>query len=50
MELIDFYSIKLVEEIISLTFEHILLVGLAVGIAILTGIPFGIYISQGEFG
>jgi len=31
-----------------LTFEHILLVGLAVGIAILTGIPFGIYISQRE--
>ncbi|GFZ89090.1 choline ABC transporter permease [Compostibacillus humi] len=47
MELITFIQSNW-SEIISLTFEHILLVGLAVGIAILTGIPFGIYISQRE--
>ncbi|MEC1637212.1 ABC transporter permease [Schinkia azotoformans] len=29
-----------------LTLEHIKLVGLAVGVAVLTGVPFGIYISQ----
>lgn len=47
MEIIDFigdnWSILL-----SLTMEHIKLVGLAVSIAILTGVPFGIYISQKE--
>lgn len=47
LELITFIQSNW-SEIISLTFEHILLVGLAVGIAILTGIPFGIYISQRE--
>ncbi|WP_113885809.1 MULTISPECIES: ABC transporter permease [Cytobacillus] len=31
-----------------MTLEHIELVGLAVGIAIITGVPFGIYISQRE--
>ncbi|WP_113885818.1 MULTISPECIES: ABC transporter permease [Cytobacillus] len=31
-----------------MTLEHIELVGLAVGIAIITGVPFGIYISQKE--
>lgn len=35
-------------ELIQMTLEHIKLVGLAVGIAILTGVPFGIYISQRE--
>lgn len=33
-------------EILALTWQHIQLVGLAVGIAIITGVPFGIYISQ----
>jgi osmoprotectant transport system permease protein len=31
-----------------MTGEHIKLVGLAVGVAILTGVPFGIYITQRE--
>lgn len=31
-----------------LTWEHIRIVGLAVGISIITGVPFGIYISQKE--
>jgi osmoprotectant transport system permease protein len=35
-------------ELLMLTLEHIHLVGLAVGIAIVTGVPFGIYISQNE--
>ncbi|NSL53180.1 ABC transporter permease [Calidifontibacillus erzurumensis] len=35
-------------ELVKLTIEHIKLVGLAVGIAVLTGVPFGIYISQRE--
>lgn len=35
-------------DIIRMTLEHIQLVGLAVGIAMLTGVPFGIYISQRE--
>jgi osmoprotectant transport system permease protein len=35
-------------ELLLLTLEHIKLVGLAVGIAIVVGVPFGIYISQRE--
>jgi osmoprotectant transport system permease protein len=35
-------------ELLQMTLEHIHLVGLAVGIAIATGVPFGIYISQKE--
>lgn len=35
-------------ELLQMTLEHIKLVGLAVGIAVLTGVPFGIYISQKE--
>lgn len=34
--------------LMQLTWEHIQLVGLAVGVAVLTGVPFGIYISQKE--
>lgn len=34
--------------LLQLTLEHIKLVGLAVGIGILTGVPLGIYISQKE--
>lgn len=34
--------------LMQLTLEHIQLVGLAVGVAVLTGVPFGIYISQKE--
>ncbi|WP_346773976.1 ABC transporter permease [Brevibacillus sp. SYP-B805] len=33
---------------LQLTWEHLQLVGLAVGVAILTGVPFGIYIAQRE--
>jgi osmoprotectant transport system permease protein len=35
-------------DLIQLTLEHIQLVGVAVGFAIITGVPFGIYISQRE--
>jgi osmoprotectant transport system permease protein len=34
--------------ILKMSLEHIKLVGLAVGVAILVGVPFGIYISQKE--
>lgn len=47
MEIINFVQSNW-SEIIQMTFEHIQLVGLAVGIAILSGVPFGIYISQRE--
>lgn len=32
--------------LIGLTWEHIRIVGIAVGISIITGVPFGIYITQ----
>jgi osmoprotectant transport system permease protein len=35
-------------ELLLMTLDHIKLVGLAVGIAIVVGVPFGIYISQRE--
>lgn len=35
-------------EILMMTWEHIQLVGLSVSVAILIGVPFGIYISQHE--
>ncbi|GAB7387702.1 ABC transporter permease [Bacillaceae bacterium] len=35
-------------DILRLTWEHIALVGLSVGVAIITGVPFGIYITQKE--
>ncbi|QBP41848.1 MULTISPECIES: ABC transporter permease [Paenisporosarcina] len=47
MELIEFIQVNWTT-LLQLTWEHIQLVGLAVGIAILTGIPIGIYISQKE--
>ncbi|PFP29224.1 choline ABC transporter permease [Bacillus sp. AFS073361] len=47
MEIIDFVSNNW-SEMLGMTLEHIQLVGLAVGIAIFTGVPFGIYISQRE--
>ncbi len=47
MEIINFVQSNW-SEILQMTLEHIQLVGLAVGIAILTGVPFGIYISQRE--
>lgn len=47
MEFVDFIQRNWLE-LIQLTLEHIQLVGVAVGIAIFTGVPFGIYISQKE--
>lgn len=47
MEILDFVQSNW-PELLQMTLEHIQLVGLAVGIAILTGVPFGIYISQRE--
>lgn len=35
-------------EIVRLTIEHVTIVGIAVGIAILIGVPFGIYCSRGN--
>lgn len=36
------------EQVLSLTLEHLSLVGVAVGLAILTGVPIGIAITQNE--
>lgn len=47
MELLDFVQSNWIE-LLLMTLEHIRLVGLAVGIAIVTGVPLGIYISQKE--
>ncbi|KAF0819711.1 Osmoprotectant ABC transporter, permease protein OsmW [Bacillus sp. ZZV12-4809] len=47
MEILEFVQLNW-PEILEMTLEHIELVGLAVGIAIITGVPFGIYISQKE--
>ncbi|RBP85480.1 osmoprotectant transport system permease protein [Cytobacillus firmus] len=47
MEILEFVQTNWLE-ILQMTLEHIELVGLAVGIAIITGVPFGIYISQRE--
>nr|WP_277613439.1 ABC transporter permease [Brevibacillus humidisoli] len=47
MEVILFFQENF-REMLQLTWEHIQLVGLAVGVAILTGVPFGIYIAQRE--
>ncbi|RBP85421.1 osmoprotectant transport system permease protein [Cytobacillus firmus] len=47
MEILEFVQANW-PEILEMTLEHIELVGLAVGIAIITGVPFGIYISQKE--
>lgn len=47
MEIIEFINSNW-SSLLYLTMEHIKLVGLAVGVAILIGVPFGIYISQKE--
>jgi len=47
MELIEFVQSHW-EQMLELAWEHVQLVGLSVGVAILTGVPFGIYISQRE--
>ncbi|MEW9673805.1 ABC transporter permease [Ammoniphilus sp. 3BR4] len=47
MEIINFILANQ-QELLVMTWEHIQLVGLAVGLAILMGVPFGIYISQKE--
>lgn len=47
MEIIEFINSNW-SSLLHLTMEHIKLVGLAVGVAILIGVPFGIYISQKE--
>lgn len=47
MEIIEFIQSNW-PTLLQLTLEHIKLVGLAVGIGILTGVPLGIYISQKE--
>lgn len=47
MELFEFIQMYW-SELLKMSLDHIKLVGLAVGVAILTGVPFGIYISQKE--
>jgi osmoprotectant transport system permease protein len=47
MELIHF-AIANIESLVSRTIEHIALVGVAVGIATLTGVPIGIAITKNE--
>ncbi|PAQ16017.1 ABC transporter permease [Bacillus sp. FJAT-42315] len=47
MEFIEFINSNW-NEILMMTWEHVRLVGLAVGVAILIGVPFGIYITQHE--
>ena len=45
MELLDFIGSNW-GDLLAMTWEHIQLVGLAVGVAILLGVPFGVYITQ----
>ena len=47
MGIIEFINLNWVD-LLNLTWEHIRLVGLAVGVAILFGVPLGIYITQKE--
>lgn len=47
MEIIEFIQANW-STLMQLTLEHVQLVGLAVGVAIVTAVPFGIYISQKE--
>ncbi|MFN6517600.1 MAG: ABC transporter permease [Nostoc sp. CreGUA01] len=42
----DFFLVKYASEIIQHTLEHLFLVGIAIGIAILVGIPLGILITR----
>jgi osmoprotectant transport system permease protein len=47
LELIAFFQSNWLE-LLEMTWEHLRLVGLAVGVAILTSVPFGIFITQRE--
>ena len=47
LELIDFIKSNM-NELLQLIVQHVELVGASVGLAILTGVPFGIYIAQKE--
>lgn len=47
IELIDFLT-RDPESWLLLTWDHLKLVGMAVGVAIMTGVPIGIYISKNE--
>jgi osmoprotectant transport system permease protein len=47
LEIIEFFTSNW-KDLLIMTWEHIRLVGLAVGVAIATGVPFGIYITQKE--
>lgn len=47
LEIIEFIQANW-STLMQLTLEHVQLVGLAVGVAIVTAVPFGIYISQKE--
>jgi osmoprotectant transport system permease protein len=47
LELFEFIQMNW-SELLNMSLDHIKLVGLAVSVAILTGVPFGIYISQKE--
>jgi osmoprotectant transport system permease protein len=47
MAIIDFILSNW-DQLLQLTWEHVRLVGLAVGVAILMGVPFGIYITLKE--
>lgn len=46
MKINDFFLIKYGSEILQHTLEHLMLVGISIGIAILVGIPLGILITR----
>jgi osmoprotectant transport system permease protein len=47
LELFEFIQMNW-SELLKMSLDHIKLVGLAVGVAVIVGVPFGIYISQKE--
>jgi osmoprotectant transport system permease protein len=47
LEIIEFFTSNW-KDLMIMTWDHIKLVGLAVSVAIATGVPFGIYITQKE--
>lgn len=47
METLDFL-IQNLDQVIALTLEHLMLVSIAVGLAIITGVPIGIAITQNQ--
>jgi osmoprotectant transport system permease protein len=47
LEIIEFFTSNW-KDLMTMTWDHIKLVGLAVSVAIATGVPFGIYITQKE--